>query len=51
MDSGGSDKSQFFHGAGCNFCAQTGFLDRIGLYVRGDDGAWTTEQDFALKGG
>jgi type IV pilus assembly protein PilB len=22
----------FWHGAGCNFCAQTGFLDRIGVY-------------------
>ena len=30
--SGGSDKSQFFHGAGCNFCAGTGYRDRIGVY-------------------
>jgi type IV pilus assembly protein PilB len=22
----------FVHGAGCNFCAQTGYLDRIGVY-------------------
>ena len=22
----------FVHGRGCNFCAQTGFLDRIGVY-------------------
>jgi type IV pilus assembly protein PilB len=29
---GGSDKSQFFHGAGCNFCAGTGYRDRIGVY-------------------
>ncbi len=30
--SGGSEKSQFFHGAGCNNCAGTGFRDRIGVY-------------------
>ena len=30
--SGGSDKSQFFHGTGCNFCAGTGYRDRIGVY-------------------
>ena len=30
--SGGSDKSQFFHGVGCNFCAGTGYRDRIGVY-------------------
>jgi type IV pilus assembly protein PilB len=30
--SGGGDKSQFFHGAGCNFCAGTGYRDRIGVY-------------------
>ncbi|MCU1401201.1 MAG: gspE [Acidimicrobiales bacterium] len=30
--SGGSDKSQFFHGAGCNYCAGTGYRDRIGVY-------------------
>jgi type IV pilus assembly protein PilB len=30
--SGGSDKSQFFHGAGCNFCSGTGYRDRIGVY-------------------
>ncbi len=29
---GGSDKTQFFHGAGCNFCAGTGYRDRIGVY-------------------
>lgn len=26
------DPSAFVHGAGCNFCAQTGFLERIGVY-------------------
>jgi type IV pilus assembly protein PilB len=30
--SGGSDKSQFFRGAGCNYCANTGYRDRIGVY-------------------
>jgi type IV pilus assembly protein PilB len=30
--SGGSDKAQFYHGAGCNFCAGTGYRDRIGVY-------------------
>lgn len=30
--SGGSDKSQFFRGAGCNYCAGTGYRDRIGVY-------------------
>ena len=30
--SGGSDKTQFFHGAGCNYCAGTGYRDRIGVY-------------------
>jgi type IV pilus assembly protein PilB len=30
--SGGSDKAQFFRGAGCNFCAGTGYRDRIGVY-------------------
>ena len=29
---GGKPKSEFFHGAGCNFCAQTGFVERIGVY-------------------
>jgi type IV pilus assembly protein PilB len=29
---GGSDKSQFFHGTGCNYCAGTGYRDRIGVY-------------------
>ena len=30
--SGGSDKAQFFRGAGCNYCAGTGYRDRIGVY-------------------
>jgi type IV pilus assembly protein PilB len=30
--SGGSDKTQFFRGAGCNYCAGTGYRDRIGVY-------------------
>lgn len=30
--SGGSDKVQFFRGAGCNYCAGTGYRDRIGVY-------------------
>ena len=30
--SGGSEKTQFFHGTGCNFCAGTGYRDRIGVY-------------------
>src|SRR5207302_2669928 len=25
-------KKTFFHGAGCNFCAGTGYRDRIGVY-------------------
>ncbi|CAB4363164.1 MAG: pilus assembly protein PilB [Actinobacteria bacterium] len=30
--SGGSEKSSFYHGVGCNFCAGTGYRDRIGVY-------------------
>jgi type IV pilus assembly protein PilB len=29
---GGKPKDEFTHGAGCNFCAQTGFVDRVGVY-------------------
>jgi type IV pilus assembly protein PilB len=29
---GGTDKSVFFHGAGCHHCAGSGFMDRIGIY-------------------
>jgi type IV pilus assembly protein PilB len=29
---GGKLKTQFWHGAGCNFCAGTGYRDRIGVY-------------------
>ena len=30
--SGGSEKEVFYHGVGCNFCAGTGYRDRIGVY-------------------
>jgi type IV pilus assembly protein PilB len=30
--SGGSDKSTFYRGAGCTYCAGTGYRDRIGVY-------------------
>ncbi|HEX9968981.1 MAG TPA: GspE/PulE family protein, partial [Acidimicrobiales bacterium] len=30
--SGGPTKKTFWHGEGCNFCAKTGYLDRIGVY-------------------
>jgi type IV pilus assembly protein PilB len=30
--SGGRAKARFWHGEGCNFCAQTGYQDRIGVY-------------------
>jgi type IV pilus assembly protein PilB len=29
---GGKPKTDFTHGAGCNFCAHTGYVDRIGVY-------------------
>lgn len=29
---GGAPKEAFWHGAGCNFCAHTGYSDRIGVY-------------------
>jgi type IV pilus assembly protein PilB len=29
---GGKPKDDFTHGAGCNFCAHTGYVDRIGVY-------------------
>ena len=28
----GVDKTDFWHGAGCNFCAHTGYRDRIGVF-------------------
>ena len=31
-ESGGTPKTTFVHGAGCNFCADTGYQDRIGVY-------------------
>jgi type IV pilus assembly protein PilB len=32
VESGGLPKRQFLHGEGCNFCAGTGYRDRIGVY-------------------
>jgi type IV pilus assembly protein PilB len=29
---GGSAPDEFLHGRGCNFCAHTGYLERIGVY-------------------
>ena len=29
---GGPAKDEFWRGEGCNFCARTGYLDRIGVY-------------------
>ena len=31
-ESGGPPKKIFFQGEGCNFCADTGYRDRIGVY-------------------
>ena len=31
-ESGGLPKTAFFHGEGCNFCAGTGYRDRIGVF-------------------
>jgi type IV pilus assembly protein PilB len=31
-ESGGPEKREFVHGAGCNFCSGTGFQERIGVY-------------------
>jgi type IV pilus assembly protein PilB len=31
-ESGGPEKHDFYHGAGCNFCSGTGYQDRIGVY-------------------
>jgi type IV pilus assembly protein PilB len=31
-DAGGPPKATFFQGEGCNFCAGTGYRDRIGVY-------------------
>ena len=28
----GAPKTEFYHGAGCNYCGHTGYLDRIGVY-------------------
>jgi len=32
FESGGQPKAQYFQGQGCNFCASTGYRDRIGVY-------------------
>jgi type IV pilus assembly protein PilB len=29
---GGKPKGEFYHGAGCSFCAHTGYSERIGVY-------------------
>jgi type IV pilus assembly protein PilB len=29
---GGPEKAVFFHGVGCNYCSNTGFRDRVGVY-------------------
>ncbi len=31
-ESGGAHKTSFFQGTGCNFCTNTGYKDRIGIY-------------------
>ncbi len=31
-ESGGEPKSEFWHGSGCNYCSDTGYLDRVGVY-------------------
>ncbi len=31
-DAGGTNKSVFYAGTGCNFCSHTGYKDRIGVY-------------------
>jgi type IV pilus assembly protein PilB len=31
-ENGGEGKSEFWHGTGCNYCGDTGYLDRIGVY-------------------
>ena len=32
LEGGGEPKRKFVHGAGCNFCSNTGYQDRIGVY-------------------
>jgi type II secretory ATPase GspE/PulE/Tfp pilus assembly ATPase PilB-like protein len=29
---GDSNKTKFVHGSGCNFCGETGYYDRVGIY-------------------
>jgi type IV pilus assembly protein PilB len=30
--SGGSEKTEFWHGVGCTYCSGTGYRDRVGVY-------------------
>ncbi|MFT6392614.1 MAG: type IV pilus assembly protein PilB [Ilumatobacter sp.] len=30
--SGGSEKTDFWHGVGCTYCSGTGYRDRVGVY-------------------
>jgi type IV pilus assembly protein PilB len=32
VESGGAEKTKFYRGVGCNFCSNTGYSDRIGVY-------------------
>ena len=32
VEGGGEEKRKFVHGTGCNFCSNTGYQDRIGVY-------------------
>ena len=32
QESGAPEKDDFYHGVGCNYCSDTGFKDRIGIY-------------------
>lgn len=32
VESGGSEKAKFYEGIGCNYCSNTGYSDRIGVY-------------------
>lgn len=40
LQADGEPKKRFWHGEGCNFCAQTGYQERIGVYevLRIDEG-------------
>ena len=45
---GGSDKTHFFHGVGCSYCASTGYRDRIGVYELLQDHARAAPSDRRL---